>query len=357
MLQRNRQVAVCASMAFWKHRRLAQLFANAGEPVLFRRSVVGAIAAAKKRQGAVAVWSARIKPGLAEAAEQAGIKLLRVEDGFIRSRGLGSDFLPPSSIVADGSGQYFDPAQPSDLEHLLASTAFSAKLQARARRLIDLLVSNAVSKYASGGTAPVLPARPGQRILLVPGQVADDLSVQLGGGGLRSNHELLKQVRAENPDAFIVYRPHPDVDAGHRPGAIPDKAALALADMICRGAIAPLIGAVDEVHTITSLAGFEALLRGRIVTAYGQPFYAGWGLTVDRAPLARRQRRLNIEELAAAVLILYPFYADPVSGLPCGPELLVSRLQEPALWRPSLLTTCRRLQGRLRRRVALMVQP
>jgi capsular polysaccharide export protein len=355
-VERNRRIAVFAGMTFWKHRRLTQIFANAGEPILFRRSVTGMISAAKKRQGAVAVWARCMKPGLEEKARQEGVQILRVEDGFIRSQGLGCEFLPPASVVADGSAHYFDPAQPSDLENLLAGTEFSPALQLRARRLIDMLVRNGVSKYGSGGVGPAFAAKPEQRILLVPGQVADDLSVQLSGGRVKANYDLLAQVRAENPEAFIIYRPHPDVDAGHRPGAIPEKKVLALADCICRGAIAQLIQAVDEVHTITSLAGFEALLRGRGVKTYGQPFYAGWGLTEDDAPIARRQRRLSIEELAAGALILYPYYVDPATGLPCGPEILVSRLQEPALWRPSLLTRARRLQGGLRRRLAGLAQ-
>lgn len=354
MLERNRQVAVLAGMTFWKRRRLSQLFASAAEPVPYRRSVNGMIAAARKRQGGIAIWSRVIPPGLEEKARQAGVKLLRVEDGFIRSQGLGCEFLPPSSVVADSRAHYFDPSCATDLEHLLATTSFSAKLQKRARRLIDMLVNGAVSKYGAGGAAPVLQAKPGQRILLVPAQVADDLSVRLGGGGIQGNHDLLSRVRAGNPEAFIIYRPHPDVDAGHRPGAIPDPTALTLADTICRGAIAPLLGTVDEVHTVTSLTGFEALLRGRVVKTYGQPFYAGWGLTDDNVPVARRQRRLSIEELAAGVLILYPYYVDPATGLPCGPELLVARLQEPELWRPSLLTRARRLQGSLRRRFPAM---
>jgi capsular polysaccharide export protein len=258
--------------------------------------------------------------GLAERAAAQKIPLVRVEDGFIRSAGLGSDLLPPASIIMDTRGIYFDPLRPSDLEHLLANTEFSNGLQARARRLIDLLVMRGISKYAVGGGAPALAARPGQRIILVPGQVADDLSVRLGAPGIRTNAELLREVRQRNPDAYVVYRPHPDVEAGHRKGSIDAR----LADQIVSGgAMAALLGAVDAVHTLTSLAGFEALLRGKHVETYGQPFYAGWGLTTDHAPLPRRQRRLKLEELAAATLILYPLYIDPATGLPCGPEVLI----------------------------------
>ena len=61
---------------------------------------------------------------------------------------------------------------------------------------------------------------------------------------------------------------------------------------------------------MTSLVGFEALLRGLPVVTYGQPFYAGWGLTRDHAPLARRTRRLSLDELVAGALLRYPRYVN-----------------------------------------------
>ncbi|HJZ17667.1 MAG TPA: hypothetical protein VJ251_19865, partial [Stellaceae bacterium] len=96
-------------------------------------------------------------------------------------------------------------------------------------------------------------------------------------------------------------------------------------------------------------AGFEALLRGRRVVVYGRPFYAGWGLTSDLTGIDRG-RRLTLEELVAGALILYPRYLDPVTRLPCKPELVIERLASPELWRPGLLVAARRLQGLLVRR-------
>jgi capsular polysaccharide export protein len=181
--------------------------------------------------------------------------------------------------------------------------------------------------------------------------VANDLSVRLGGAGVGDNGALLAKVREANPEAFIVYKPHPDVDAGHRPGALADDDVLQLADVVVRDAsMASLIDAVDEVHTMTSLAGFEALLRGKRVVAWGQPFYAGWGLTEDKAPIARRVRSLSLEQLAAGVLILYPRYMDPVTGMPCPVEVLMDRLAEPQHWRPGALARLRRLEGVAHRR-------
>lgn len=80
---------------------------------------------------------------------------------------------------------------------------------------------------------------------------------------------------------------------------------------------------------MTSLLGFEALLRGLKVTTTGAPFYAGWGLTTDKGRVpARRGRHVNLESLAHAALIDYPRYFDPVSKLPCSPELALKRLSE-----------------------------
>ena len=81
---------------------------------------------------------------------------------------------------------------------------------------------------------------------------------------------------------------------------------------------------------MTSLAGFEALLRGKPVTTYGMPFYAGWGLTRDlgmRADVAaRRSRRRHLDELVAAALILYPVYVDR-HGRPSTPEAVLAELR------------------------------
>jgi capsular polysaccharide export protein len=179
----------------------------------------------------------------------------------------------------------------------------------------------------------------------VPGQVEDDLSVRLGGAGVSGNLDLLRRVRTANPDAFILYKPHPDVEAGHRKGRIPDKMASDFADTIIRQvSTAAILTEIDELHTLTSLAGFEALLRRRRVVVYGRPFYAGWGLTTDLTPFDRG-RRITIEQLVAGALILYPRYLDPVTRLPCGPEIVIERLDDPELWKPGLLVVARRLQG------------
>ena len=351
IIRANQAIGACAGMSFWKRARM-RAFLHDGMRAPPHAATPAALVAAADGK-AIACWSSRMPKGLAEAAARSDTRLMRVEDGFIRSRGLGSNFLPPCSIIVDSTGIYYDPAMPGDLETLLSEADFPPALLARARRLVARMVQDNVTKYATGVGVPDLPDPGGKPLLLVPGQVADDLSVLRGGAGIAGNEELLACVRARHPEAFILYKPHPDVEAGHRAGRLPDATILRHADCIMRDTpIAALIAAVDEIHTLTSLAGFEALLRGRPVSVYGQPFYAGWGLTEDLAPPPRRGRRLTLEELSAGVLLLYPRYMDPVTELPCSAEILLDRLADPAAWRPTTLMRLRVLQGRLRARLA-----
>jgi capsular polysaccharide export protein len=323
----NRAPAFCLGMSRWKRGTVSRFLASTDAAPRFHRSPARAVRAARQAGGRVVVWGSREPAGLEAACRQAGVPLLRMEDGFLRSVGLGAEFFPAASLALDGSGLYYDPRRPSDLETLLREAEFPAGLVERAARLRHAIVERGITKY-NVGSAAALPDWPaGRRRILVPGQVEDDRSILAGSPAVRTNLDLLKRVRAVAPDAFILYKPHPDVEGGHRRGAVPESEALAAADAVMRGtSTAALLPEIDEVHTMTSLVGFEALLRGKAVTAYGMPFYAGWGLTADLLPAERRARRLSLDELVAGALILYPLYVDPLTGLPCTPELVVERL-------------------------------
>ena len=345
----NRRVAVTLGMALWKRPAIAALFAHGGGHPPSTRFAGDAISRARKTGGAIAVWASRAPAGFGDYCAERGIAVLWVEDGFIRSAGLGAAYMPGASYSLDPAGPYYDPAIRTALTTLLAEARFDDALLARARRLRERIVAAGITKYNLGGALPPLP-EDGRRRILVPGQVADDLSVLRGAGRIRGNLELLEAVRAENPDACILYKPHPDVVAGHRKGAVPKAALDRLADAVLADAdIAALIAAVDEVHTLTSLAGFEALLRGKPVVTHGKPFYAGWGLTEDRDPPEGRGVPRTLDELVAAVLILTPRYLDPVTLLPCTPEVLLDRLADPAAWTPAAVAPLRAVQGAARR--------
>lgn len=246
-----------------------------------------------------------------------------MEDGFVRSTGLGASLIAPLSVVLDRRGIYYDATRTSDLEHkLVCQTDLTPMQSARTAALIDTLLAQQVSKYNVGAKQTVTThAAPHQRTLLVVGQVEDDMSVQCCASDIRTNRALLEQVRAAHPDAYIIYKPHPDVQAGLRTGQIEAQALEHFADQVVTDIAMPAcLAAVDEVHTISSLTGFEALLRGLDVTCYGVPFYAGFGLTDDRATgaaaqraYARRKRSqpLSLSQLVYVTLIDYPLYRVP----------------------------------------------
>lgn len=349
-LDANRSIRAACGMAWWKRAEIRRFLWHPGREVAMVRSAMRALRIARRDGGAVAIWPSRVSPCLLDAARNQGVPLVRVEDGFVRSAGLGVDLVPPSSVVVDASGIHFDPRGPSDLEKVLNGADMPPRLLRRAAALRETIVKAGVSKYSADTGATVPPRQPGKRLILVPGQVEDDMSVRAGGGGLASNLELVRRARALEPDAEIWFRPHPDVDAGHRKGAVPDAEILIHADRVVRGGgMAPLLDAVDAVHVLTSLTGFEALMRGRSVTCHGTPFYAGWGLTRDLGNVPdRRTRTLTIDALVAGVLILYPRYLDPVTGLPCPPEVLVSRMASAtAANRLRWVAPLRRWQGKL----------
>ena len=320
VLQRERaarypQRMVCVGFRRWKAVNIAPLLSLHPSRVVFVPTAGAAEALGIEPGDCLIHWGRDAPAGLAALAGRSGARLLRMEDGFVRSVGLGSDLIRPLSLVLDASGIYFDPTQPSDLERLLNAGGFCASELARARRVREFIVEHGITKYNLEPRDKAAWATGGKQVVLVPGQVEDDASIRYGCTGVKTNLGLLQAARRAHPQAFIVYKPHPDVMSGNRAGRLALTQAQALADHVeTRLSVVSCIEACSVVHTMTSLTGFDALLRGKRVVVYGQPFYAGWGLTQDivqdGAALARRQRRLTLDELVAASLLRYPLYWD-----------------------------------------------
>lgn len=257
------------------------------------------------------------------------LPILRVEDGFIRSAGLGTSLVPPSSLCFDTQGMYFDASAPSQLETILNNMDFDPALLERAKRLREAIVSMGITKY----NLPPQPApdyralAKGRAIVLVAGQVPNDASLRFGMASHASDIELLNAIRRMRPTAFIVYKQHPDLLAkagAHHPDMLPP---MDVADLVIGNVdLDRLLGVVDEVHVATSQIGFEALLREKPVWCHGLPFYAGWGLTHDSVVSLRRTRMLGLDALVAGTLILYPRYWSNITNLPCEPEDVIAEL-------------------------------
>jgi capsular polysaccharide export protein len=304
----------------WKRGFVRPFLPDPPARIAYRRASRRALRQARRENRRAYIWASREPAWLASAAAETGVALTRIEDGFLRSAGLGSNCVPPLSLVIDEMGIYFDPSRPSGIEHLLNDPAFpSPELRDEAQSLRARLVAHGVTKYNLRGAPNSLPDRRGRRTILVPGQVENDASIRRGSPMIKRNLDLLAAVRQAAPDAFLLYKPHPEVEAGNRPGRIAASQARHYADhLLTSWEMSAALAVADEVHTMTSLAGFEALLRRIPVTTYGLPFYAGLGLTTDRLPWPRPRRPVDLDTLVAAVLLAYPQYRHPGSGRPAS---------------------------------------
>lgn len=258
-----------------------------------------------------------------KALGDAGV--IRVEDGFLRSVGLGAHHVQPLSWVVDRTGMYYDATRPSDLEQLLQGLQIDTPSRGRASALREAIVRGRVTKYNVGEGSWDRPTS-ASTVVLVLGQVESDASIALGAPGSSTNLALLQATRALRPDAYILYKPHPDVLAGKRDASSADDDSTLYDERIADIPIFALFDQVDEVHVMTSLGGFEALLRGLSVVCHGCPFYAGWGLTEDRIALPRRTRRLTLDDLVWGALIAYPAYVSRATGAFTTPERVLYEL-------------------------------
>ncbi len=313
----------------WKRKNTLPFFsALNSNKIVFCSNLKDAEKKGLNKEGKIYIWGKKSFDEVEKYAKKNAIALSRVEDGFVRSVSLGSDLTKAYSLVVDSRGIYFDSRQESDLEHILNTYAFDDALLNRSGKLQSYLIEKKISKYNMYQDKKIVLAnlKKEQKVILVPGQVEDDASIKYGAEGM-TNLQLLKEARENASDAYIIYKPHPDVLVGNRVGDVNPNEAMAYCDVIVTEAsLDSVLELADEVHTMTSLVGFEALIRGKKVHTYGLPFYAGWGLTEDKLFLERRRRILTLDELFAAAFILYPRYIHPKTDKLCEIEVLLKEI-------------------------------
>ncbi|MEL6583079.1 MAG: capsular polysaccharide biosynthesis protein [Pseudomonadota bacterium] len=330
-----RPLGLC-EVRLWKRARVKALLGATGATVRFSKTP----AAARTAGMQPVVWASRLG---------ADTNVWQLEDGVLRSAGLGAELVPPLSLTLDRRGISFDATRPSDLEaRCAASVALPPAALARAERLRARILELDVTKYgvSGAGTAP-----DGDGWTLVVGQVEDDASLLCGGGTVQSNAALLEAARERFPHAQLLYRAHPDVVAGLRPGVLPRGALAAVSAAETPASLTALRPKLERVVTMTSTLGFEALLRSIPVTCFGWPFYAGWGLTDDLGPPLPENRRgvpLSLDQLIHATLIESALYFDPVTRRACGPETVIERIAAQRGTRPgTVLRLLSKAQGAL----------
>lgn len=330
-LENKPPVDVCYVYGFslWKRSFVKDFIANKAMQVKFIQNQKKLLKVANTNT-AVLLWGRNHELLQAKLKEQ-NIPVWVMEDGFIRSVGLGADLRLPSSLVIDEQGIYYDSLAPSDIVTAIKNQALNMLQEQRIKELLKQLIDLNISKYNVGQQdVENLYAQKNHSSLqwiLVPGQFEKDKSITYSQSAIKSNLALLQKVREDHPDAFVIFKEHPDLYSGVREGALGEATACKYADLYVADVdITALLALVDKVCTISSLTGFEALLRGVLVKTYGVPFYAGWGLTEDEVIPPNRQVNKTLYELAYAALIAYPRYMDWDLRKLTTPEVVISKL-------------------------------
>ncbi|KZK75920.1 Capsule polysaccharide biosynthesis protein [Pseudovibrio sp. Ad13] len=308
----------------WKRRIIIELLYEEGaKSVTFIKNNTSLKGARKlldnQKDPVVVFWGMGGSSGLQEYAEEQNIPIWRIEDGFVRSKGLGAHYVAPSSLLLDKSGGiYFNSTRASELEELISTSTFTDDDRKAAARYMDIILSKNITKYnLEEKNTTYNIDHDSDRNIIVFGQCEDDASIKYGSPKVKINTELIEISIRENPGANIYFRPHPDVTAGRR------KAYSDIYEYSERITIMdqpfPIwenISAFAKVYVISSLAGFEAAMRGSNVRVVGMPFYAGWGITDDLLENPRRNKSLSIEELFFAAYIKAPHYLKSGTGKP-----------------------------------------
>lgn len=270
----------------------------------------------------VYLWGDRVPPALPPRVD-----VVHVEDGFIRSVGLGAAFAEPASWTFDTRGLHHQGDRETDLELLIKNADEHPERTKRAAAIGASIRRHGITKYNVGAVTwePSQAARHANSRVLVIGQVANDAAIRSITTPVKSNMQLLQAVRNMRPDAYIIYKRHPDVASGLRDGS--DEEAIAFADIVVTDAsVDAVLPHVDEVHVMTSLTGFEALIRDKTVICHAWPFYAGWGLTTDLYPHPRRGVNRTLDQVLGAALIGYARYRNPITRMPCTPEEAIAHI-------------------------------
>ena len=256
-----------------------------------------------------------------------GSVLVNCEDGFLRSvdtwcaKDVPERFTKSCSVVFDIYGCYYDASRSSQIERMLndQSLVLSAEQLQEAQRLIRRIVTERLTKYNHQSQATPAVGHKGARKVLVVDQSYGDYAIRKEWADDSTFARMLDDAINENPDADILVKTHPDTMTGAKRGyydSVKEEGRV----FRVTSPVNPysLFDAVDDVYVCSTQLGFEALMAGHRMHVYGMPFYAGWGLTIDRQKNPRRTRTRSLEEVFYAFYVLYTHWVDPETGRPCS---------------------------------------
>lgn len=167
LIEANRDARAIYGVARWKRVTMDALLWDGRGPV--RHAAPSRRTPALGAGDTVLAWTSRVAAPVIAGLAARGVRIGEIEDGMIRSQGLGANCVPPLSVIVDRAGVHFDPSRPSDLERLLSDATFEPPLLDRAAALRTRLVAGGLSKYGAAPAAPEARPPSATRRVLVPG--------------------------------------------------------------------------------------------------------------------------------------------------------------------------------------------
>jgi hypothetical protein len=278
----------------------------------------------------------------AQIGRELGRPTLIVEDGFIRSIGIGLSGEAGLSIIMDDTTAYYDAiSAPSRLERQINSNIeITDEQRINALQLIKKIVSFKVSKYNHAPQIDLVDCFPQlqnrqHRVLLID-QRYHDQSVESGLANDQSFDQMVLDALENYPQSQILIKKHPDSILGAKKSYLNFER---LEKLNAMHRIIPimfdinpysLFSQVDDIFVATSGMGFEALMAGHKVHCYGIPFYAGWGLTQDKQTISRRHRSRRLEDIFHFAYIENSRYFHPDLGTRVSLDTLIDYVIEKA---------------------------
>lgn len=253
-----------------------------------------------------------------KAANALNRPIIYIEDGFIRSLDIGLSGEPTLSVILDDTTAYYDATKPSRLQKLLENGPnLTSEQTHRCHLAIERIVTSKVTKYNHAPDLSLNIGREGKRKILLIDQRFGDQSVISGLANENTFEKMLQDAINNNPDCDIIIKQHPDAIKGGKSSYYSND-RISFTQYVknvftVNFDINPysLLKLVDEVYVVTSGMGFEALMAGKKVHCYGAPFYAGWGITIDRLAIEGRTRKRELEEIFYFAYIESSRYFDP----------------------------------------------
>lgn len=261
---------------------------------------------------------------LQTTARTLGKKILYLDSGLVRVPDTVALSPLGASIIVDDQAPHYETRLPSRLEDRLQHGAALTPEQERyARAAVALL-------YATPNSDNTPSASSDAPAVLIIDQSQSDPYFSRNAVTFADFETMVCDALKDWPNRTIyIYREAGD--DGHLSQSRLLNAGIASEHIrFLEHTSAPheLFANTEAVYTVSSKLGFEALLSGKSVTCYGQPFYSGWGLTADKQPMARRTRQRSVLDIFHYACVDAARYADPQTDEQIDLQSFLSRMSE-----------------------------